>query len=76
MHLALATGTRCVTLFNCTSPWEICDYGLQTQLVSPLLERYFYKRGDDPTARTAIGLDDVYRAVVTQLSLTSPTPGD
>ena len=32
MHLALGTGTRCVTLFNCTSPWEIYDYGLQTRL--------------------------------------------
>src|SRR5688572_14527239 len=25
MHLALGTGTACVTLFNCTSPWEIHD---------------------------------------------------
>ena len=23
MHFALGTGTRCVTLFTCTSPWEI-----------------------------------------------------
>jgi hypothetical protein len=75
MHLALATGTRCVILFNCTSPWEIYHYGVQTQVVSPLLERYFYKRGNDTAARGAISLDDVYRAVVTQLSLTSAMPG-
>ena len=71
MHLALATATRSVTLFNCTSPWEICDYGIQTQIVSPLLDKYFYKRGNDTAAMTAISLDEVYRAVVTQLSQTA-----
>jgi ADP-heptose:LPS heptosyltransferase len=29
MHLALGTGTPCVSLFTCTSPCEIYDYGLQ-----------------------------------------------
>jgi ADP-heptose:LPS heptosyltransferase len=33
MHFALATGRRCVTIFNCTSPWEVYDYGLQTKTV-------------------------------------------
>jgi heptosyltransferase-2 len=68
MHLALATGTRCVTLFTCTSPWEIFDYGLQTKVVSPLLERFFYKRGSDAAAISAIGLEEVYRSVVTCLN--------
>ena len=45
MHLALGTGTRCITLFTCTSPWEIYDYGIQKKIVSPLLEEFFYKRG-------------------------------
>jgi ADP-heptose:LPS heptosyltransferase len=67
MHLALGTGTPCVTLFNCTSPWEIYDYGLQTKLVSPLLEQFFYKRGYDVAATTAIRLDDVFNAVMTAL---------
>jgi hypothetical protein len=67
MHLALGTGTPCVTLFNCTSPWEIYDYGVQTKLVSPLLERFFYKRGIDPAATTAIRLDDVFDAVMERL---------
>jgi hypothetical protein len=30
MHFALGTGTPCVTLFTCTSPWEIHDYGFTT----------------------------------------------
>ena len=45
MHFALGTGTPCVTLFTCTSPWEIYEYGIQKKIVSPLLEEFFYKRG-------------------------------
>jgi heptosyltransferase II len=67
MHFALGTGTPCVTLFNCTSPWEIYDYGLQTQLISPLLERFFYKRDFDVAATTAIRLEDVFDAVMERL---------
>jgi len=67
MHLALGTGTRCVTLFTCTSPWEIYDYGIQKKIVSPLLEKFFYKRGYDERATTAITLDEVLSAVMIQL---------
>ncbi len=67
MHLALGVGTRCVTLFNCTSPWEIYDYGLLTKIVSPLLTEFFYKRHNDPRATHAISLDQVRDAVVSQL---------
>jgi len=66
MHFALGTGTPCVTLFTCTSPWEIHDYGLQTKIVSPLLGEFFYKRGFDARATTAIGLDEVREAVMRQ----------
>ena len=64
MHFALGTGTPCVTLFNCTSPWEIHDYGVQTKVVSPVLERFFYRRDFDPSATTAISVDDLYQAVM------------
>ncbi|HEY8549378.1 MAG TPA: glycosyltransferase family 9 protein [Vicinamibacterales bacterium] len=67
MHLALGSGVRCVTLFNCTSPWEIHDYGLQTKLVSPLLERHFYQRTFDPEATRAIPVEDVLRATLEHL---------
>ncbi|MEQ1854047.1 MAG: glycosyltransferase family 9 protein [Chthoniobacteraceae bacterium] len=69
MHLAMGCGVRCVTLFTCTSPWEIYDYGIQTQIVSPRLEEFFYKRGMDPAATTAIPLDEVHAAVMHQLKL-------
>src|SRR6185436_2531785 len=67
MHLALGTGTRCVTLFTCTSPWEIYDYGLQRKIISPLLEEFYYKRGYDERATTAVTVDEVEAAVVTQV---------
>jgi hypothetical protein len=66
MHFALGTGTRCVTLFTCTSPWEIYDYGLQTKIISPLLEEFFYKRGYEERPTTAISVDEVFDAVIAQ----------
>ena len=76
MHLALGTRTRCVTLFTCTSPWEIYDYGIQTKIVSPLLEEFFYKRGQDRRATTAISVEEVEVAVLTQLELARPATLD
>jgi heptosyltransferase-2 len=67
MHLALGTGRRCVTLFTCTSPWEIYDYGIQRKVISPLLEEYFYKRGWDDRATKAISVEEVVGAVMEQL---------
>jgi len=64
MHIALGQGLRCVTIFNCTSPWEIYDYGRQTKIVSPLLGQYFYMRGNDARATTAVAFDEVFKAVV------------
>jgi len=73
MHFALGSGTRCVALFTCTSPWEIYDYGIQKKIVSPLLEEFFYKRGYDERATTAISVDEVFDAVMSQLEATPPT---
>lgn len=72
MHFALGTRTPCVTLFTCTSPWEIHDYGVQTKIVSPLLEKYFYQRGYDPEATGAIRVDEVHRHVIARLSGARP----
>jgi ADP-heptose:LPS heptosyltransferase len=71
MHFALGTGTRCVTIFNCTSPWEIYDYGLQKKIVSPLLSEYFYQRNNDLRATTAVSLESVLHAVMSQLEVPS-----
>ena len=67
MHLALGSGIRCVSIFTCTSPWEIFGYNLQTRFISPLLEEFFYKRGYDHRATCTIGTAEVYEAVVKQL---------
>jgi hypothetical protein len=69
MHFALGTGTRCVTLFTCTSPWEIHGYGLQEKIVSPVLEEYFYKRGYDRRATTVISVEAVLGAVMSRLEM-------
>lgn len=67
MHLALAVGVRCVSLFTCTSPWEIYDYGLMKKITSPLLAEFFFKRGMDERAIKAISLDEVLAATLEQL---------
>ena len=67
MHFALGTGKRCVTLFTCTSPWEIYGYGVQRKIISPLLDEFFYKRGYDKRATTAIRVGEVEIAVMEQL---------
>jgi ADP-heptose:LPS heptosyltransferase len=67
MHLALGSGIPCVTLFTCTSPWEIHGYDLQRKIVSPLLAEFFYKRGFDQRATTAISVDEVLSTVMDQL---------
>jgi len=72
MHFALGTGKRCITLFTCTSPWEIYGYGLQRKIVSPLLEEFFYKRGFDERAVTAIGVEEVFDAVMEQRESAAP----
>jgi heptosyltransferase II len=73
MHFAFGVGTRCVTLFNCTSPWEIHDYGLQQKIISPRLAEFFYQRRMDRGATTAISLENVFDAVMAQLETDVPT---
>jgi ADP-heptose:LPS heptosyltransferase len=72
MHFALGTGTPCVTIFNCTSPWEIYDYGVQHQITSPLLAEFFFKRGLDQRATSAVSLEEVFDAVTGQLNQLQP----
>jgi ADP-heptose:LPS heptosyltransferase len=68
MHFALGTNTRCVSIFNCTSPWEIYDYGLQRKIVSPLLADFFYQRGFEARATTAISLEEVFDTTIQLLN--------
>src|SRR5947207_4843312 len=75
MHLALGSGVRCVSIFTCTSPWEIYGYGLQEKIVSPLLEKFFYKLGYDRHATTAISVEKVKDAVMAQLDALTVSAG-
>ena len=67
MHLALGSGLRCVSIFTCTSPWEIHGYGRQTKVISSLLEEFFYQRGYEERASTAISLEEVLTATLSEL---------
>lgn len=67
MHLALGSNIPCVTIFNCTSPWEIYDYGLLQKVISPRLGDFFYQRGMDTAATTAVAMEEVFDAVLAQL---------
>jgi hypothetical protein len=40
---------------------------LQKKIVSPLLEKFFYKRGYDRNATTAIGVEKVKDVLMAQL---------
>ena len=71
MHFALGTRKRCVTLFTCTSPWEIYDYGVQTKIVSPRLKEFFYKRGYDERATKAITVGEAFSAVMARLNVSA-----
>lgn len=64
MHIALGSGLKCLTLFLCTSPWEIYDYDTQKKVISPTLKRFFYKRNFDTQATTSIPLDIVYNMAI------------
>lgn len=68
MHVALGLKIPCITLFNCTSPWEIEGYNRMIKLVSPLLGKYFYRTESNGEARSAIPVDHVHASVRSMLS--------
>jgi heptosyltransferase-2 len=66
MHIALALRKKVVAIFTCTSPQEIHDYGRLIKIVSPVWEKYFYRREYIPEAADAIPLYQVLDAVLAQ----------
>lgn len=67
MHMALAYRIPAVTIFNCTSPAEIYDYGLLEKIVSPLIHDYYYDRRYSPEVISSVSVDSVYEAVKRKL---------
>ena len=63
LHVSLVLGIKSVSIFTCTSPAEIYDYGRTVKIISPLLERAFYCREYIKEAVDAISLESVYKAV-------------
>ena len=62
MHIALAYKKTCTTIFNCTSPQEIYDYGLMKKIISPLLDKYFYSSSYDNEVTGSLSVDEVIRS--------------
>ncbi|MAH03901.1 hypothetical protein CMI39_03905 [Candidatus Pacearchaeota archaeon] len=67
MHIALALKKKLVILFNCTPPQEIYGYNMVIKIISPLLEKYMYKKSRDFEAISAINVGNVYNAVIKNL---------
>jgi heptosyltransferase II len=63
MHFALGSGIPLITFFICTSANEIFDYGLMEKLISPDLEKYWYRRDNDTMASHSIPFSDAVAAV-------------
>lgn len=63
MHFALGSGIPLVTFFICTSANEIYDYGLMKKLISPDLEKYWYRRDVDIKATQSIPFSDAVEVV-------------
>jgi heptosyltransferase II len=62
MHVALAYKKPCIAIFNCTSPNEICDYGILKKVISPLLKEVFYQTNFSENAISAIKVEEVENA--------------
>lgn len=69
MHLALGLQKRTSAIFNCTSPWEIYDYGLLTKMISPRMDEFFYSREFDVAATRAVSLEAVLSSVIESLEI-------
>ncbi len=63
MHIALAYEKTCTTIFHCTSPDEIYDYGLMRKIVSPLLYRNFYSTVYDEEVIRSVSLNEVLSTI-------------
>ena len=62
MHLALAYQVPCITIFNCTSPYEIHPYGELKKIVSPMLTENFYSRAYSKEVIDSVPVEKVYKA--------------
>jgi heptosyltransferase-2 len=64
MHAGLALQKKVVAIFICTSPYEIYDYQRMNKIVSPLWQRYFYRRDFVPEAVETVSVESVFEGVV------------
>lgn len=68
MHICIAHKIPCVTLFTCTSPWEIEGYGVLNKVVSPKLHEHYYKQEYNEAVAKSIESETVVAAIMERLS--------
>lgn len=73
MHICIAHKIPCVTLFTCTSPWEIEGYGLLNKVVSPKLHLHYYKPGLNEEVASSIDNWNVINAITERLKYARST---
>src|SRR5256886_15077199 len=67
LDLALMLVLPFAPLFYFSNPLVSYAYGIELKIISPRLEEFFYKRGFDRRATTAITVEEVLRGVMSQL---------
>jgi len=63
MHISTALNIPSITLFTCTSPFEIHDYNLITKIISPKLNQYYYQREFNEECVKNITIDEILNKV-------------
>lgn len=69
LHIGLGLGKKTICIFTCTSPTEIYGYERLTKIVSPLLEKAYYKKEYLEEVVNAIPVNEVFRAVMEDVGL-------
>jgi heptosyltransferase-2 len=63
MHAAIAMKKKIITIFNCTSPYEIYGYGRMKKIVSPLYSKYFYTKEYNEELSNSINVNKIIKQI-------------
>ena len=63
LHVAIALEKKVLSIFNCTSPHEIYNYGTLTKIISPFYDKYFYTKEYNDELSNSISVDCIYEKI-------------
>jgi len=64
LHVSIALKKKIIALFFCTPDWEIEGYGHVTNIISPLLSKYFFTDEYVEELMDSISVDEVFKEIV------------